>query len=76
MKMRKSNSQNRDDFVSTSINSKTTEPLWTVEDTAKYLRVTPETVRMMARDNKLPGIKVGKFWRFRAMDVKSEFILR
>jgi excisionase family DNA binding protein len=48
-----------------------TEPLWTVEDVAKYLRLKQETVRMMARTNKLPALKVGKAWRFRSSEVKD-----
>lgn len=48
-----------------------TEPLWTVEDVANYLRLKQETVRMMARENKLPSLKVGKVWRFRARDIKE-----
>jgi excisionase family DNA binding protein len=47
------------------------EPLWTVEDVATYLRLKQETVRMMARTNKLPALKVGKAWRFRAMEIKA-----
>jgi excisionase family DNA binding protein len=51
-----------------------TEPLWTVFDVANYLRLKQETVRMMARANKLPAIKVGKAWRFRIRDVKRVLI--
>ena len=47
------------------------EPLWTVEDVAGYLRLKAETVRMMARAEKIPAIKVGKFWRFRASDIRE-----
>lgn len=52
-----------------------TEPLWTVEDVANYLRLKQETVRMMARANKLPALKVGKVWRFKARDIKEMFKL-
>ena len=48
------------------------QPLWTVKDTAEYLRLKPETVRMMARNGELPAIKVGKrVWRFRIREVKD-----
>jgi excisionase family DNA binding protein len=48
------------------------QPLWTVKDTAEYLRLKPETVRMMARKGDLPAIKVGKrVWRFRPGDVEN-----
>lgn len=48
-----------------------TEPLWTVNEVARYIRLQPETVRMMARRRKIPGIKVGKVWRFRATDIRE-----
>ena len=48
-----------------------TEPLWTVEDVAGYLRLKEETVRIMARARKLPAIKVGKVWRFKANEIKE-----
>ena len=46
-----------------------TEPLWTVDDLAFYLKLEPSTVRAMARDGKLPAIKVGRVWRFRRSDL-------
>ena len=45
--------------------SPNTDPLWTVEDVARYLRLEPETVRNLAREGKLPAIKIGRIWRFR-----------
>ena len=48
-----------------------TEPLWTVEEVANYLRLKQETVRIMARAKKLPALKIGKVWRFRFSDVKE-----
>jgi excisionase family DNA binding protein len=39
-------------------------PLWTVEDVAAYLQLQPETIRSMARRGELPGLKIGKVWRF------------
>jgi excisionase family DNA binding protein len=53
------------------LNAVFTEPLLTVEDVANYLRLKQETVRMMARTRKIPALKVGKVWRFRASDIKS-----
>jgi len=41
-----------------------TKPLWTVKDVANYLSLTPETVRAMARRGELPGLKIGRVWRF------------
>ena len=40
------------------------EPLWTVEEVAQYLRLDPDTVRVMARRGRLPGVRVGRVWRF------------
>ena len=37
----------------------------TVEEIAKYLRLPLSTVYKLAQDNKIPGFKVGKHWRFR-----------
>lgn len=36
----------------------------TVAEVAEYLGIHPVTVRRMARDGKLPGRKIGKYWRF------------
>ncbi len=48
------------------------EPLLTVEDVADYLRLNPETVRVMARRGELPSMKVGKrVWRFKASEIKA-----
>jgi excisionase family DNA binding protein len=41
-----------------------TEPLWTVDDVATYLKLQPETIRSMARRGELPALKIGKVWRF------------
>jgi len=53
------------------IQPESTEPLWTVEDVALYLRLNPETVRQMARSGRIPSLKVGRSWRFRAPQVKT-----
>jgi excisionase family DNA binding protein len=59
------------DDSSRSVSSES-QPLWTVKDTAEYLRLKPNTVRMMARNGDLPAIKVGKrLWRFRIKEVKE-----
>jgi excisionase family DNA binding protein len=52
-------------YRSPEFQSPITEPLWTVEDVAQYLKLEPETVRAMARNGKLPAIKIGKVWRFK-----------
>jgi excisionase family DNA binding protein len=49
-----------------------TAPLWTVEDVACYLRLNPETIRVMARRGELPSIKLGKrVWRFKTNEIKD-----
>lgn len=48
-----------------------TEPLWTVDDVSRYLNFSPETVRAMAREGKIPAIKVGREWRFRASSLQK-----
>jgi excisionase family DNA binding protein len=40
------------------------DPLWTVEDVAAFLKLQPETIRSMARRGELPALKIGKVWRF------------
>ena len=69
------NDKKNEDNASTS--AKITEPLWTVVEVAKYLRLNTETVRLMARRGDLPSIKIGKrLWRFRPRDVKEWLDLR
>ena len=53
--------------------SATTDPLWTINEVASYLQLQPETVRGMARRGELPGIKIGKVWRFRKSAIKKIF---
>ncbi len=51
----------------------TTDPLWTVEDLAAYLKLQPETIRSMARRGELPALKIGKVWRFQKQAVSEMF---
>lgn len=37
----------------------------TVEEAARLLRLSPYTIRKLARQGRLPGRKVGRSWRFR-----------
>jgi excisionase family DNA binding protein len=48
-----------------------TRPLWTIKEVAEFLRLKPETVRMMARKENLPAIKVGRVWRFNRNEIVS-----
>ena len=48
------------------------EPLWTVEEVAEYLRLDLETVRAKARKGELPAYKVGKrIWRFDIKEINA-----
>lgn len=51
-----------------------TDPLWTVEDVATYLKLQPETIRSMARRGELPAIKLGKVWRFQRNAIDAMII--
>jgi excisionase family DNA binding protein len=51
-------------YQESSHSNSSTDPLWTVEDVAAYLKLQPETIRSMARRGELPAIKIGKVWRF------------
>ena len=37
----------------------------TAEEVAEYLRIPLSTVYKFVQDKRLPGLKVGKHWRFR-----------
>ncbi len=50
-----------------------TDPLWTVEDLAAYLKLQPETIRSMARRGELPALKIGKVWRFQKQAISEMF---
>lgn len=42
------------------------EQLWDVSEAAKFLRIHPKTLRDKARRGVIPGVQVGRLWRFRA----------
>ena len=42
------------------------EPLLDVTEAAKLLRIHPKTLRTKARSGEIPGIQLGRVWRFRA----------
>lgn len=47
----------------------------TVEDVAVYLGVSSDTVYTWLAQKQLPGHKVGRFWRFKKVDV-DEWVRR
>jgi excisionase family DNA binding protein len=51
-----------------------TDPLWTVEDVAAFLKLQPETIRSMARRGELPALKIGKVWRFEKLAIHQMLV--
>jgi excisionase family DNA binding protein len=47
------------------------EPLMTSEETAQLLGIHPKTLQQMAREGKVPAVRIGKFWRFRKSDLDT-----
>ena len=45
------------------------EPFLTNKEVAAILRIHPAVVDRMARRGDIPGIKVGKYWRYRKSDL-------
>ena len=39
--------------------------LMTVQEVAEYLRVKPSSIYEWAKNGKIPGVKVGRLWRFK-----------
>ncbi len=48
--------------------------LWTINDTAQFLSLEPDTVRKMARDGRIPAFKLGRVWRFYPVKVTEWLI--
>jgi excisionase family DNA binding protein len=47
------------------------EPLIDAQQAAQILRLHPVTVREMAARRELPGLKIGRVWRFRASSLDA-----
>lgn len=45
------------------------EPLLDSDEAAALLKIHPKTLQRMARNGDIPGIQIGKLWRFRAADL-------
>jgi excisionase family DNA binding protein len=58
------NTKNPDSLLPEVSESITNQSLLTVDDVARYLQLTPETIRSMARHGKLTGVRLGRVWRF------------
>jgi excisionase family DNA binding protein len=44
-----------------------------IKEVSKYLRLPVSTIYKLAQDGKLPGVKVGKHWRFLKKDLQLLF---
>lgn len=67
----------------TSNAAKNDDPaIWTVHDVAEYLRMSEAKVYRLAKEQKLPVVRIGKTWRFRKqlldqwLDERSESSLK
>ena len=47
------------------------EPLIDSEEAAGLLGIHPKTLQQLARQGKVPTVRVGKFWRFRKTELNS-----
>ena len=47
------------------------EPLLTPIEAAGLLRIHPKTALRLARAKSLPGVRLGKHWRFRQCDLTA-----
>lgn len=43
----------------------TFEPLLTAEEAAQHLRIHVKTLQRLAREQRVPSVRMGKYWRFR-----------
>jgi excisionase family DNA binding protein len=41
------------------------EPLLTAEEAAEHLRIHVKTLQKLAREQRVPCVRMGKYWRFR-----------
>ncbi len=47
------------------------EPLLTLIEAATLLRIHPDTLKKFAQREQVPGLKIGKYWRFRASELDA-----
>ena len=45
--------------------------IMTLEETAQYLKLGKSTLYKMAREGKIPAVKIANQWRFRKEDIDS-----
>jgi excisionase family DNA binding protein len=49
------------------------EEFLTIDEVAKRLKVGKTTVYRMVKAGKLPGVKIGKVWRFSSLRISEMF---
>jgi excisionase family DNA binding protein len=49
------------------------DDILTIKDVAEFLRLPASSVYKLAQDGKIPGVKVGKHWRFLKKDLELLF---
>ena len=47
------------------------EPLLDSDEAAALLKIHPKTLQRMARRGEIPGIQIGKLWRFRRSELNA-----
>lgn len=46
-----------------------TDEIFTIDELARYLKLSKSTVYKLAQERKIPGQKVGRHWRFRKASI-------
>lgn len=47
------------------------EPLLDSDEAAQLLKIHPKTLQRMARRGEIPGVQVGRLWRFRRSELNA-----
>jgi excisionase family DNA binding protein len=47
------------------------EPLLDSNEAAQLLKIHPKTLQRMARRGEIPGVQIGKLWRFRRSELNE-----
>lgn len=52
-------------------NTANCEPLLDSTEAAQMLRIHPKTLQRMARKQEVPGLQIGRLWRFRMSELNA-----
>jgi excisionase family DNA binding protein len=47
------------------------EPLLDSDEAAQLLKIHPKTLQRLARQGEIPGVQIGKLWRFRRSELNA-----